>query len=338
MRIRPASTVTSALVGASLGALAVLSSLGLTTPAALAAEDTAVRASHDPVVIGHRGLPSEAPENTLASIDRASKKGVRWVENDVQRTKDGALIVMHDTTLERTTDAKQRYPRRAPWKVSDFTLAEIEKLDAGSWFDRRFTGERVPTLDRYLRRVDHNRQKLLLEMKAPELYPGIERQIVDGLRRAGWLDQRHVQGGLVVQSFNATSLKTLHHLRPDLKEGFLGAPKATELRSYAAFVDQINPSYEKVTPTWVRAVHALKGPHGRRLEISAWTVDDGDRAVALARLGVDGIISNSAHDIADALDEDSDDPSFLSDSDQDTDVQTGTDLFGSALPSLRKAP
>ncbi|GAA3068817.1 hypothetical protein GCM10020000_61570 [Streptomyces olivoverticillatus] len=225
MRIRPASTVTSALVGASLGALAVLSSLGLTTPAALAAEDTAVRASHDPVVIGHRGLPSEAPENTLASIDRASKKGVRWVENDVQRTKDGALIVMHDTTLERTTDAKQRYPRRAPWKVSDFTLAEIEKLDAGSWFDRRFTGERVPTLDRYLRRVDHNRQKLLLEMKAPELYPGIERQIVDGLRRAGWLDQRHVQGGLVVQSFNATSLKTLHHLRPDLKEGFLGCPQ-----------------------------------------------------------------------------------------------------------------
>ncbi|MEV4435377.1 glycerophosphodiester phosphodiesterase family protein [Streptomyces sp. NPDC049585] len=306
MRIRPLAAVTGTLVGLSLAALAPAATSAAPAPGA------AGRAPL-PVAIGHRGVPSEAPENTLASIDRAAELGTEWVENDVQRTKDGALIVLHDTTLARTTDVEQRYPGRAPWKVADFTLAEIGTLDAGSWYDRRFAGERVPTLAAYLRRVDHNRQKLLLEVKAPELYPGIERQLTSELDRAGWLDGDHVADRLVVQSFNAASLKTLHALRPDIKKGFLGAPQAPELRSYAAFADQINPDHAKVTAEWVRAVHALKGPHGRPLEVCAWTVDDGDDAVALARLGVDGIISNAAHTIADALADEADDPSFLAD-------------------------
>ncbi|MFI1967614.1 glycerophosphodiester phosphodiesterase [Streptomyces cinnamoneus] len=306
MRIRPASAVTSAFVGLSVTALTALGSLGVASPPVHAAQRVS-----SPVVIGHRGVPARAPENTLASIDRAAKLGVRWVENDVQRTKDGALIVMHDTTLARTTDVEQRYPDRAPWKVSDFTLAEIQKLDAGSWYAPRFAGERVPTLSSYLRRVDRNRQKLLLEVKAPELYPGIERQILAELDRTGWLDRRHVDGRLVVQSFDAASLRTVHQLRPDVKTGFLGAPKPSELRSYAAFADQINPSYKSVTEAWVRSVHALKGPHGRRLEVSAWTVDDGDDAVSLARKGVDGIISNAPHEVAAALAEDADDDAFL---------------------------
>ncbi|GGX95033.1 glycerophosphodiester phosphodiesterase [Streptomyces hiroshimensis] len=305
MRIRPVSAVA--------GALLVLSTLVLAVPQAQAApggpEAAPGRAAAHagvPLAIGHRGVPVQAPENTLASIDRAADLGITWVENDVQRTKDGALIVMHDTTLERTTDVKRRFPRRAPWKIADFTLAEIQKLDAGSWYDRRFAGERVPTLRRYLQRVDHNRQKLLLEVKAPELYPGIERQLASELQRAGWLNARHVRSALVVQSFSAPSLKAFHRVRPDVKTGFLGAPKPSELRSYAAFADQINPPHRSVTSAWVRAVHALRGPHGRHLEVSAWTVDNGDRAVELARMGVDGIISNAPHEIEDALDEDLD--------------------------------
>ncbi|MFI0740557.1 glycerophosphodiester phosphodiesterase [Streptomyces sp. NPDC021100] len=305
MRIRPASPVTRTLLGL---AVTVPVALGLVAPAAEAAPDAAATGrARAPLTIGHRGVPVQAPENTLASIDRAARLGVGWVENDVQRTKDGKLVVIHDTTLTRTTDAKKRFPDRAPWKVGDFTLAEIRKLDAGSWFDRRFAGERVPTLDGYLRRVDHNRQKLLLEVKAPELYPGIERQLVAELRRTGWLDRRHVGGRLVVQSFNAASLRAFHGLRPDVKTGFLGAPKPAELRDYATFADQINPDHTKVNAAWVRSVHGVRGPHGRRLEISAWTVDDPGRAVALAHLGVDAIITNAPHVIADALKEDAED-------------------------------
>ncbi|MDT0451796.1 glycerophosphodiester phosphodiesterase [Streptomyces hesseae] len=307
MRIRIAPAVTGVLAGLSLSTLASVPAHEVAAAPAHAATEAT------PVVIGHRGVPVEAPENTLASIDRAARLGTVWVENDVQRTKDGALIVMHDTTLERTTDAKRRYPGRAPWKVADFTLDEIENLDAGSWYDSRFTGERVPTLDRYLRRVDHNHQKLLLEVKAPELYPGIERQVVAELRRSGWLDRQHIDEGLVVQSFSAPSLKTLHKLRPDIKKGFLGAPKAAGLRSYAEFADQINPDHTRITADWVAAAHALDGPHGRRLEVCAWTVDDEDKAVGLARMGVDGIITNAPHVIAAALDDDADDPSLLND-------------------------
>ncbi|WP_424892721.1 glycerophosphodiester phosphodiesterase [Streptomyces sp. XH2] len=299
MRIRPVSAVTSALLG--LSALLLAAPQALAVPAAAPAAKSSQASA--PLAIGHRGVPVRAPENTLASIDEAADLGITWVENDVQRTKDGALIVMHDTTLERTTDARRRYPGRAPWKIADFTLAEIQKLDAGSWYDRRFAGERVPTLRRYLQRVDHNRQKLLLEVKAPELYPGIERQLAAELQRAGWLNARHVRSSLVVQSFSAPSLKAFHRVRPDVKTGFLGAPKPSELRSYAAFADQINPNHKSVTAAYVRAVHAVRGAHGRPLEVSAWTVDKGDRAVALARMGVDGIISNAPQVIEEALEE-----------------------------------
>ncbi|MFF7020430.1 glycerophosphodiester phosphodiesterase [Streptomyces klenkii] len=298
MRIRPVSAVTGVLLGLSALLLAAAPPTGAAVEAAPA---TKTLRAGTPLAIGHRGVPVRAPENTLASIDEAADLGITWVENDVQRTKDGALIVMHDTTLKRTTDAGRRFPGRAPWKVADFTLAEIQKLDAGSWYDRRFAGERVPTLRRYLQRVDHNRQKLLLEVKAPELYPGIERQLAGELQRAGWLNARHVRDALVVQSFSAPSLKAFHRVRPDVKTGFLGAPKPSELRSYAAFADQINPSHKSVTAAYVRAVHAVRGAHGRPLEVSAWTVDNGDRAVALARMGVDGIISNAPQVIEEAL-------------------------------------
>ncbi|MEU5188818.1 glycerophosphodiester phosphodiesterase family protein [Streptomyces klenkii] len=298
MRIRPVSAVTGVLLGLSALLLAAAPPTGAAVEAAPAAKT--LRAG-TPLAIGHRGVPVRAPENTLASIDEAADLGITWVENDVQRTKDGALIVMHDTTLKRTTDAGRRFPGRVPWKVADFTLAEIQKLDAGSWYDRRFAGERVPTLRRYLQRVDHNRQKLLLEVKAPELYPGIERQLAGELQRAGWLNARHVRDALVVQSFSAPSLKAFHRVRPDVKTGFLGAPKPSELRSYAAFADQINPSHKSITAAYVRAVHAVRGAHGRPLEVSAWTVDNGDRAVALARMGVDGIISNAPQVIEEAL-------------------------------------
>ncbi len=161
----------------------------------------------------------------------------------------------------------------------------------------------MPTLGRYLDRVERNRQNLLMEVKAPELYPGIERRITSELRRRGWLDRRHVAHRLVLQSFDAASLRTVHRLRPDLTLGFLGAPKEAELRSYAAYADQINPNHQAVTPRYLRAVHALRGPHGRPLRLSTWTVDDAGTARSLARMGVDGVITNKPAEIRKALGE-----------------------------------
>ncbi|MFD7103086.1 glycerophosphodiester phosphodiesterase [Streptomyces celluloflavus] len=243
-----------------------------------------------PVVIAHRGASRYAPENTLAAVDAAYHHGFLWVENDVQRTRDGQLVVLHDATLERTTDAAKVFPGRAPWRVGDFTAAEIARLDAGSWFGKRFAGERVPTLADYLRRVDRNGQRLLLELKSPEKYPGIEAQTIRELRELGWLDHAHINSRLIVQSFCVRCVRTVHELVPQMRTGILGAPDVSELAHCARFADQINPPISALSSRWIASVHRLRGPHGRPLEIYAWNAAKDASARTAAERGVDGII------------------------------------------------
>jgi glycerophosphoryl diester phosphodiesterase len=254
-----------------------------------------------PLVIAHRGASAYAPENTLAAVDKAAALGVDWVENDVQRTRDGELVVLHDDSLQRTTDVEEVFPDRAPWKVKDFTAAEISRLDAGSWFGSAYAGARVPTLEQFVHRVERHHQKLLLEIKNPQLYPGIERQIVKVLGNEGWLDRRHVRNRLVVQSFSADSIRTVHDLRPAVKTGFLGTPPVSDLPAYAAFTDQINPSHGSLSAGYVAAVHALKGVHGKPLEVCTWTVNDAAAARRVAGFGVDGVITNTPDVVRDAM-------------------------------------
>ncbi|MFD7069380.1 glycerophosphodiester phosphodiesterase [Streptomyces sp. NPDC059913] len=292
-----ARTATAALVAAAVvGSGAVL----MSGTEALAASGPVDAKRSSPVVIAHRGASAYAPENTLPAIDKARALGFDWVENDVQFTKDGVLVVMHDTDLRRTTDVEEVFPGRASWGVKDFTAKEIAKLDAGSWFGPQFAGTKVPTLKQYLKRVERNRQKLLLEIKSPELYPGIEKETLRVLRQNGWLDRAHVKNRLVVQSFGADSVKKVHQLRPDVTTGFLGTPAVADLPSYAAFTDQINPSHPSVSADYVAAVHALKGAHGKKLQVNTWTVNDAATATKLAGLGVDGIITNNPDVVRDA--------------------------------------
>ncbi|WP_030974732.1 glycerophosphodiester phosphodiesterase [Streptomyces sp. NRRL S-1824] len=246
-----------------------------------------------PVVLAHRGASAYAPENTLAAVDRANHLGFDWVENDVQRTKDGVLVVIHDPDLKRTTNVEKVFPKRAPWAVKDFTAAEIARLDAGSWFGARYAGTRIPTLKQYLDRIERNDQNLLLEIKSPQIYPGIEKETLQVLRQNGWLDPGHVRYRLVIQSFSASSIKKVHQQRPDVTTGFLGTPAVAELKAYAAFTDQINPSYASISTRYVAAAHALKGAHGRKLRVNTWTVDDAATARKVDGFHVDGIITNT---------------------------------------------
>ncbi|MEN8653421.1 glycerophosphodiester phosphodiesterase family protein [Streptomyces sp. 21So2-11] len=282
-------------------AVALLSATALLLPGS-AAQATAPAGQHDaPAVIAHRGASAYAPENTLAAVDAADRLGIDWVENDVQRTRDGELVVVHDDSLARTTDVEQLFPGRAPWKIKDFTAAEIAKLDAGSWFGHAYAGARVPTLKQYLNRVDRNHQKLLLEIKVPALYPGIERDTLRVLRQEGWLDRRHVKHSLVIQGFGADSVKEVHRQRPDLTTGFLGTPAVADLPEYAAFTDQINPTHTSLTADYVTAVHKLKGVHGRKLRVNTWTVNDAAGAVRVRDFGVDGIITNTPDVVQEAV-------------------------------------
>ncbi|QNP73339.1 glycerophosphodiester phosphodiesterase [Streptomyces roseirectus] len=288
MHARVAAVTTGALLGAAATFLMPVS-------------EARAEARPSPAVVAHRGASAYAPENTLAAVDKAAEMEVAWVENDVQRTKDGELVVIHDSTLARTTNAAEIFPGRSPWKVQDFTAAEIARLDAGSWFGPGYAGARVPTLKQFVNRVEHHRQKLLLEIKNPQLYPGIEQQIVKVLGNEGWLDAHHLTSKLIVQSFSADSIRTVHSLKPAVRTGFLGTPAVADLPSYARFADLINPSHTTVTDAYVSAVHEVRGPHGRRLQTYVWTVDDAVTARRMAGYGVDGIITNKPDVVRDAL-------------------------------------
>ncbi|WP_327716441.1 glycerophosphodiester phosphodiesterase family protein [Streptomyces sp. NBC_00490] len=274
--------------------------LGTATLLLPASDVRAVEVGEPPTVIAHRGASAYAPENTLAAIDKAAGLGIRWVENDVQRTRDGQLVVVHDDNLRRTTDVEEVFPDRAPWKVKDFTAAEIARLDAGSWFGPAYAGARVPTLEQYVRRVDRNHQKLLLEIKNPELYPGIEQQTLKVLANESWLDRPH-RSKLIVQSFSADAVRTVHKLKPDVRTGLLGTPNVADLPGYAQFTDQINPSHSTISTGYVSAVQAFTGPHGKPLEVFTWTVNDAATARRVARYGVDGIITNTPDVVRDAV-------------------------------------
>ncbi|MFH9814352.1 glycerophosphodiester phosphodiesterase [Streptomyces sp. NPDC017230] len=293
MHVRAVAVTTTALLGVAL--LAPLSHAR-----------TAQSGDDEPSVVAHRGASGYAPENTLAAVDKAAELGIRWVENDVQRTSDGELVVLHDDSLRRTTNVEEVFPDRSPWKVKDFTAAEVARLDAGSWFGSEYAGARVPTLKQYVDRVEHNHQKLLLELKNPQLYPGIEQQTLKVLANEGWLDRRHVAARLVVQSFSADSVRTVHELEPAVRTGFLGTPPVSDLPEYAEFTDQINPSYGSLSMSYVSSVHAFTGPHGRPLEVFTWTVDDAEAARRAAGYDVDGIITNKPDVVREAVEEDGD--------------------------------
>ncbi|NLU74693.1 glycerophosphodiester phosphodiesterase [Streptomyces sp. HNM0575] len=287
-------------VAAATGVLLGISALTLTASPAYAADRQDTTSDSAPVTVAHRGASGYAPENTLAAVKKADKLGFDWVENDVQRTKDGELVVMHDTTLARTTNVEKLYPDRSPWNISDFTSKEIARLDAGSWFSDDYAGEKVPTLDQYLKQITKSGQKLLLELKSPELYPGIELQTLQKLSSDGWADRSHLKSKLIIQSFNADAIKTTHTLNPGVKTGFLGNPKVSELDSYAKFSDQINPTHSAATKDYVNEVHKRKGPRGERMQVLTWTVNDASTARTVAKAGVDGIISNFPDVVRDA--------------------------------------
>ncbi len=183
------------------------------------------------ILVAHRGASAYAPEHTLGSYQLALKQGADFVEQDLQITRDGVLVCLHDLTLERTTNVKELFPTRyreelvdrastRVWYVSDFTLREIKQLDAGSWFDPRFKGARVPTWQEAIDLV-RGRAGLYPETKAPEVYGqrgfDMERLLLDALRK-NRLDKpsaaRHTP--IIIQSFSPESLRKLSLLKTKL--------------------------------------------------------------------------------------------------------------------------
>ncbi|WKA55367.1 glycerophosphodiester phosphodiesterase [Planococcus shixiaomingii] len=232
------------------------------------------------VNVAHRGASGHAPENTMGAFHKGFEMKADYIEIDVQMTKDGELVVIHDTTVDRTTNGTG--------KVGDLTFEEIRQLDAGSWFSEAYAGEKVPTFEEVL---DAFRGKvgILIELKAPELYPGIEEKIADALIEKNM--EKTSNGKIIMQSFNHESMEKSKELLPNLPHGILvGASWANvteeQLAEFAAYADYFNPTMNIVTDELVSDVHEAG------MEIYPYTSRSQEQALRLFDLNVDGIITD----------------------------------------------
>lgn len=274
-------TLTLVLVG---------SAVALSAPGASAARAV------DVDVVAHRGSSGAAPENTIAAVRVAIAQKSGVIENDIQRTSDGELVIVHDVTLARTTDVEQVFPDRAPWNVGDFTLAEVKQLDAGSWFAPEFAGERVPTLEEWVNAVGQQ-AGMLLEPKAPELYPGIETDLDKELRSLPVFNRALKADRVVVQSFNHQWLRVYKDLAPDVTVGLLygGRPTADDIAAAATWAEQVNPALGAIDESTVDQIHASG------MEAHVWTVNAGQDMRRAINWEVDGIITNYPQVLRDIL-------------------------------------
>jgi glycerophosphoryl diester phosphodiesterase len=222
----------------------------------------------------HRGASQEAPENTLAAFRRALDAGAGAIECDVQRTRDGRLVVIHDQRVDRTTNGRG--------SVEALAFDEVRRLDAGTWFAPAFAGERVPLLDEVLELVS-GRAFLLLEIKnGPVFYDGIEAQIAAALRRHG------MRSATLVVSFDHPAVRAMREAAPDVATGITYRARLADPAAAARAVDAdaLCPEWPLVTPDVVAQAHAAG------LGIFPWTIDEESALRRALAAGVDGVVSN----------------------------------------------
>jgi glycerophosphoryl diester phosphodiesterase len=264
--------------------VAVIVAMG-SAPAAAGAADRAD-------VVAHRGASGDAPENTLAAIRDAALQEADWAEIDVVMSKDGVPVLLHDTTLARTTDVEEKFPGRAPWLVEDFTVAELKQLDAGSWFDERFAGEPIPTFREALLALDEYDVGLWLEIKSPARYPGVEAAMAEDLRATpgGWLTAPDRAEFFKATSFDFDSLRTFSEaIDYAVPVGGIASTVADDaaLRELATWMEFYIVDYLRLQEGDIARLDAagLKAA-------AVWTVNDPVAIAGLAEAGADAVIGN----------------------------------------------
>lgn len=233
------------------------------------------------ILCGHRGVASLAPENTLAGMRKVRELGLNWVEIDVQLTRDGTPVVIHDQTVNRCTNGRG--------KVGHYQLEQLQQLDAGSWFDRAFGGEPVPTLNQLLALCQRLAISVNIELK--DYRPG----------EAGPLCQRVGQvidkGGfnkdsLLFSGFNPECIKLMQSLQPEIRRGLLveqvpdnWQPLMAELGCYS-----LHCNFRYLTQLQARAVKQAG------YQLYCYTPNKPDQVAHFAAWGVDMIITDKPQD------------------------------------------
>lgn len=240
----------------------------------------------DIVNVSHRGASAYAPEHTIAAYEMGEKMHGDYIELDLQMTKDGHLIAMHDVTLDRTTDGTG--------SIKDYTLNEIKQLDAGSWFNEKYPyaskaeyeGLKVPTLEEVFKKFGKN-NSYYIETKSPDVYPGMEKELLRLVEK-----YKINKDKLLVQSFSPQSLKVMNELDPSIKLVQLISYKANaeitneEIMEIKQYAMGIGPNHTYLNEEYVQKVV------NSGLELHPYTVNDKERMKQLINWGVTGMFTN----------------------------------------------
>ena len=253
-------------------------------------------------LVAHRGASAYAPEHTIEAYKLALEQGADYVEQDLAVTKDGVLVCIHDLTLNRTTNVEDVFPDRfvedpvkkqRQWLVGDFTLAEIKRLDAGSWFNAKFAGARIPTFQEAIDAVA-GRAGLYPELKDPAFYRarGVspEKLLSAILRKNGLSGSRTADRGprtadsgqrsadsgprIIIQSFDDATIKLLRKELPDVPRVWLVEPEwadrvATEekVRAIAKWATGLGPNKRLIADR----PDIVKWAHAAGMTVTPWT-------------------------------------------------------------------
>ena len=233
---------------------------------------------NETLIFGHRGSQADAPMNTIPAFELSVQQGAHGIELDVHRSKDGHPVIVHDFTVDHTTNGSGL--------VTEKTLTELKELDAGVWFDERFQGTPIPTLGEVFEAV--GKQLLInIEIKSQDVETdGVEQVIADCIQQHG------MQERVWVSSFNPMALHRFRQIMPTMPLGFLIAhdsPIDTQ-----AIAEQLQLTYEAIHPHHTMIDRKLMDDaEVKQLLVGTWTVNDLNRAKELAALGVNVIITDT---------------------------------------------
>lgn len=225
-------------------------------------------------ILAHRGASRSAPENTMAAFRTALDAGAEGIELDLQMTGCGSLMVLHDESVDRTTDGSGY--------LAAMTAEQVRRLDAGSWFSDRYRGEKVPYLSEVLELISGQDVLLNIELKNGVIpYAGMEERLVEAL-------SHYPAQQVLISSFNHYSLRHLKRLAPNVTCGALYMAGLVEPWFYSRRlgVEALHPLHLNIVPELVT------GCRKRGVKLYPWTVDDPARMSEMFRMGVDGLITN----------------------------------------------
>ncbi|ETT51121.1 MULTISPECIES: glycerophosphodiester phosphodiesterase family protein [Paenibacillus] len=207
--------------------------------------------------VAHRGFSSIAPENTMAAFLMAMERPeVQWMELDVQLSRDGVPVVIHDFTVDRTTDGKGL--------VREIDWADLQRLDAGAWKNRSYKGERIPALSELLDR-SCGRVRLNIELKTQgDMYPGLPAAVIHEVRK------RHMQNDVVITSFEPAALIEVKKLAPEIQTGLIIDARPGDLLTA---LRQMNCTFLSIGYTNVDK-SLMNEMRSAGIRVMAWTVDD----------------------------------------------------------------